>query len=195
MINVSQLCSQTHPPTPPSITAKAIREVVTLLRSEKSRGLLCPAVGHSGLLLSFEQILGLFIIEHQSRRAFGAMKEFIIRHPTCFPLSSRLPLRPDILPHSQQALRLAGASGHLGWPAATFPPDCSRSPESQTTLNAHTYPSDWDGSSKGENGQLRRKLHKTDLLQAYLSGGLQSRDRNGRHWEGLGGSSVLSPPT
>lgn len=150
-INVSQLCSQTRPPTPPSITAKAIREVVTPLRSEKSRGPLCPAVGRSGLLVSFEQILGLFIIEHQSPRASRAMKEFIILHPTGFPLSSGLPLRPDILPHSQQALWLAGASGHLGWPAATFPPDCSRSPESQTTRDAHTYPSDWDGASKDEN--------------------------------------------
>lgn len=76
-INVSQLCSQ----TPGPVTAKA--RGGTPLRSKKSRGLLWPAVGQSGLLLSFEQIQGLFIIENQPQRAFRAVKEFIILHPTC----------------------------------------------------------------------------------------------------------------
>lgn len=39
----------------------------------------------------------------------------------------------------------------------------SRSPESQTTPTPHLL-SDWDGASKSENGQLRRKRNTTDSL-------------------------------
>ena len=136
----------------------------TPLRSEKSRGLLWPAVGQSGLLLSFEQIQGLFIIENQARGAYRAMKEFIILHPTysASPSASH--------PASLTAGSLArAASEHLGWAGGRLP----RSRESQTTLHTHTYPSDWNGASKDGNGQLRWKLHETDILQAYLSRGLQ----------------------
>ena len=136
----------------------------TPLRSEKSRGLLCPAGGQSGLLWSFEQIQGLFIIENQTRRAFRAMKEFVIPQPTCSAAPSAS--HPASLSAGSRAPR---ASEHLGWAGGRLP----RSQESQTTPHAHTYPSDWDGASADGNGQLRRKLHETDIPQACLSGGLQ----------------------
>lgn len=94
------------------------------------------------------------------------MKEFIILDPHV------LPLCPLAAPSTAgcQALR---PHSTWAWRTATFPPVHSRSQESQTTLHAHTYPSDWDGASKKENGQLRRKLDRANLFQAYLSRGLQ----------------------
>lgn len=135
--------------------------------------------------MSFEQILGLFIIENQTPRAFRAMKEFIILHPTCFPSVLSPPRSGLTSCHTHSRLRPQSTwAGQV----AAFPPGQSGSQELQTTLHAHTCPSDWDGASKDENGQLRRKLDRTALVQAYLSGGLlksgEGVEATGRTWVG-----------
>lgn len=105
-MNILQLCLQNLP----SVPGKT-EEVTT--RSEMSRGLPFPAPSRERIFLSFEQILGLFIFEIQSLRAFRAIKEFIILHPHVL-----LP-RPDTLSHSQQPSKspapehLCPAGSHL----------------------------------------------------------------------------------
>ena len=157
----------------------------TPLRSEKSRGLLCPAGGQSGLLLSFEQIQGLFIIENQTRGAFRAMKEFVILQPTCSAAPSAS--HPASLSAGSRAPR---ASEHLGRAGGRLP----RSQESQTTLHAHTYPltrtehprmgmASWGGNST--------RLTYSRLISVGAYRGWQKWRPAGKAW--MGAQACLHP--
>lgn len=138
-----QKCFPVHFQNPSSISAKATgREPVTLRGSETSRGLLCPAAGHQGLLLSFEPNPGLFIVDNQPLRAFRAMKEFIIPHPHMLLLV----LSPSLLAWHPATLT-AGSPAFSGLRA----PVLGKRPPSQGFVPGvknpdhpacHTYPSD-----------------------------------------------------